>query len=327
MTKPLVSINCITYNHENYIAQTIEGFLIQKTTFPMEIIICEDASTDNTAKIIQEYVDKYPDLIIPLFQETNQYSKGKNPGFEISMPKCQGKYIAHCEGDDFWTDPYKLQKQVDFMEANPEYSFIFHDCEILDQKTGEKILRVGNRQIDEVVDLESIILENNVPTASILHRNVLNFSLFPPWYLTVSKGDYALVILLSERGLGKYLPDVMSVYRVHIGGVWSGTNIAYRNSEDIKFFDFLYEHFSNQKVREAIKKRLNHCLLEKAFIKIKCGELVSGFYLYLLHMNANKEKKNRNEMKKILSAFKIGLLYLFRKPISYLKLDVNNSSV
>tara|TARA_R110001583_G_scaffold8896_2_gene41975 strand:- start:24503 stop:25489 length:987 start_codon:yes stop_codon:yes gene_type:complete len=327
MTKPLVSINCITYNHENYIAKTIEGFLIQKTTFPIEIVICEDASTDNTAKIIQEYVDKYPDLIIPLFQETNQYSKGKNPGFEIAMPKCRGKYIAHCEGDDYWTDPYKLQKQVDFMESNTEYSFIFHDCEIFDQKTGEKNLRVGNRQIDEVVNLESIILENNVPTASIMHRNILDFRLLPQWYLTISKGDYALVILLSERGLGKYLPDVMSVYRVHSGGVWSGTNIAYRNNEDIKFFNFLYEQFSDQEVREAIKRRLNHCLLEKAFVKIKRGELLSGFCLYLLNVNSNKEKKNQNGIKKILGAFKIGIRHLFRKPLSYVKLEADNSSV
>lgn len=174
MTKPLVSIHCITYNHENYIAQALEGFLLQKTNFPIEIVICDDASTDKTANIIREYADKYPNLIVPLLQSENQYSQGVKPGFDIVMPRCQGKYIAHCEGDDYWIDPYKLQKQVDFMEGNPEYSFIFHDCEILNQNSGSRQLRVGKRVIDETVDLVSAIKQNNMPTASILHRNVLD---------------------------------------------------------------------------------------------------------------------------------------------------------
>ncbi|WP_372644064.1 glycosyltransferase [Ancylomarina sp.] len=322
MSKPLVSINCITYNHGNYIAQALEGFLIQKTTFPIEIVICDDASTDNTASIIQEYVDKYPDLIIPLLQSKNQYSQGLKPDFDIVMPRCQGKYVAHCEGDDYWIDPYKLQKQVDFMEANPEYSFIFNDCEILDQSSGSRRLRVGDRVIDEVVDLESVIVQNNVPTASVLHRNILNSNSIPEWFFKTKKGDYCLVILLAEYGLGKYLSDVMSVYRVHEGGVWSGNDFEYRNKEDIKFFNLLYENFSDHKVRIAIKKRLNHCKLDRAFIKIRKGELISGFYMYLRYINLISDKKIQNELKKILGAFKSGLLCLVRKLFSNCHTDL-----
>ena len=117
---PLVSISCITYNHKQYIRDAIEGFLMQRTNFPVEILIHDDASTDGTAEIIREYEKQYPWLIKPVYQTENQYSKHNS---FISISKIQygralGKYIAFCEGDDYWTDPYKLQKQVDFLESN-----------------------------------------------------------------------------------------------------------------------------------------------------------------------------------------------------------------
>jgi len=119
--EPLVSICCITYNHENYIRDAIEGFLMQKTSFPIEIIIHDDASTDNTAQIIKEYEDKYPDLFCNIFQNENQWSKGGGSIYaRFLYPQARGKYIALCEGDDYWTDPLKLQKKVDFMEVNPD---------------------------------------------------------------------------------------------------------------------------------------------------------------------------------------------------------------
>ena len=127
-TKPIVSICCITYNHENYIRDAIEGFLMQKTTFPIEIIIHDDASTDKTAEIVKSYAEKHPDLILPILQAENQYSKGI-PISTYAYPKARGKYIAFCEGDDYWTDPYKLQKQVDFLESNPDCSWCFHASE------------------------------------------------------------------------------------------------------------------------------------------------------------------------------------------------------
>ncbi|MGZ2368730.1 glycosyltransferase [Ancylomarina sp. YFZ004] len=322
MSTPLVSINCITYNQENYIAQTLEGFLMQETTFPIEIIVCEDASTDNTAKIIQEYADKHPDLIIPLIQKTNQYSQGISPGLEIVMPRCKGKYIALCEGDDYWTDPYKLQKQVDFLEANPEYTFTFHDYEILDENSGTKSLGIGNRKIDELVDLESIILKKNIATASVMHRNILTKQILPDWVLKITQGDYGLIILLAERGFGKYLSDVMSVYRIHGGGVWSGNNISYRNEEDIKFFNYLRDYFSDPNLRLTIDKRLNNCFLSKSYIKISKGEFVSGLSIFLRYINSVNEKKMQNELKKILGAFKSGLLCLVRKLFSYFHSDL-----
>jgi len=116
---PLVSITCATYNHEAYIKEALEGFVMQKTSFPFEIIVHDDASTDNTASIIREYEARYPDLFVTIYEAENQYSKGYGDLSRIIYSAVRGKYIAVCEGDDYWTDPYKLQKQVEFLEYNP----------------------------------------------------------------------------------------------------------------------------------------------------------------------------------------------------------------
>lgn len=115
-SNPIVSICCITYNHEKYIRGTIEGFLIQKTEFPFEIVIHDDASTDNTAKILKNYAEQYPKLIFPIWQEENQYSRGVKIYPSCVWPKARGKYIALCEGDDHWIDSRKLQNQMNFIE-------------------------------------------------------------------------------------------------------------------------------------------------------------------------------------------------------------------
>lgn len=129
---PLVSVRCITYNHEPYIAQAIDGFLMQKTNFPFEVVIHDDASTDKTADIIREYEKKYPLIIKPIYQTENQYSKGNGAVTKVVNTKLKGKYIAFCEGDDYWIDENKLQVQFDFMEYHPECSLCVHNTIIHD---------------------------------------------------------------------------------------------------------------------------------------------------------------------------------------------------
>lgn len=148
-TKPLVSICAITYNHVSYIRDCLNGFLIQQTDFPFEIIIHDDASTDGTTDIIREYSIKYPDIIRPIIQPENQYSKHKR--FDIIIKSCidrtQGKYIAFCEGDDYWTDPLKLQKQVDYLETHPKINLCYTEISFLNMQTGKTIpnfLQNGN---------------------------------------------------------------------------------------------------------------------------------------------------------------------------------------
>ena len=127
----LVSICCITYNQKNYIRDTLEGFVSQKTNFSYEVLIHDDASTDGTADIIREYARRYPEKMKPILQLENQYAKGLyNVSGTYNFPRARGRYIAMCEGDDYWTDRYKLQRQVDFMEAHPDCSLVFHSARI-----------------------------------------------------------------------------------------------------------------------------------------------------------------------------------------------------
>ena len=134
---PMVSICCLAYNQKKYIGKTIESFLTQKTSFEYEIIIHDDASSDGTQDIIREYAEKYPHKIIPVFQKQNQYSKGVENSITFCYPRARGKYIALCEGDDYWCDDYKLEKQVAIFESNPECTFIFSNGYSYDEKNNK----------------------------------------------------------------------------------------------------------------------------------------------------------------------------------------------
>lgn len=167
--KPLVSISCITYNHAPYIRQCLEGFIMQKTNFAYEILIHDDASTDSTSDIIQEYENKYPDIIKPIYETENQYQKGVPIGSAIwNVPRAQGKYIALCEGDDYWTDPNKLQKQVDYMEQHSEIGLCCTASQQYVQKTG-KFIGHGGTSLCEKYDT-CIMGYNDIFTATTLIR-------------------------------------------------------------------------------------------------------------------------------------------------------------
>lgn len=219
--KPVVSVICITYNHEKYIRQTFDGFLLQKTSFPIEIWVHDDASTDETKNIILEYVQKYPSLIKPIFQRENQYSRGRKIT-PIVTPYCQGSYIALCEGDDYWADPHKLQKQFEFMEANPDYSVCYHDAKIIDE-SGQVVCKsqLGKKNHRDATSDELIRLNAPILTLTMFFRNVIKE--FPYEMFRVYNGDNFLVSLLGNYGNGKYMNDIHpAVYRRHGGGAWSG---------------------------------------------------------------------------------------------------------
>ena len=211
MKNKIVSINCITYNHEKYIAKAIESFLMQKTNFDFEIIIGEDCSTDNTRKIVEEYVERYPDKIRMITAE-------KNVGARKNVLRIHeasvGKYIAVCEGDDYWIDPYKLQKQVDYMENNPGCTMTFHNAEKINDisNKSEGVMLDSNIKskqcgISEIIDLRFI------PTASIVYRKYTKDNL-PKWYMTAIVGDLPSNLIVTSYGYAYYINEVMSVYRV-----------------------------------------------------------------------------------------------------------------
>jgi glycosyltransferase involved in cell wall biosynthesis len=214
---PLLSICCITYNHEKFIREAVDSFLMQKTNFMIEIIIHDDASTDNTAKIINEYAVKYPNIIKTILQNENQFSQKRFSFLSDLFKIAKGKYIALCEGDDYWVDSYKLQKQVDFLEKNPEYSFCFTNSKISNERSDSDIYSecVMIRFLDKsVLDTQDLLKRWFIPTATVLFRNYNDFVL-PNWFKYIDNADYPLEILLSLRGKVKYLNYVSSVYRYH----------------------------------------------------------------------------------------------------------------
>ena len=237
MGKPLISICCITYNHEPYIRDCLEGFIMQQTKFPFEVLVHDDASTDHTADIIREYETKYPDIIKPIYQTENQYSKGVKINIDYNFPRVQGKYIALCEGDDFWCDPYKLQIQFDFMESHPDYSACFCGNYILNEFE-HRITPMGFPTSELPTDLRDaqrkiLLGDHALMTAASLFRTDM-FRKIQSVLASDSKGapmgDLQLFFHLAGMGKIKYIFRRMIVYRRHHGSAMDYCDIQKHKS-------------------------------------------------------------------------------------------------
>ena len=225
MTKPLVSVCCVTYNHVGFIRDAIDSFLMQKTDFNYEICLGEDASNDGTREICEEYAEKYPDKMRLFLRSRDDVIKinGTATGrynFIETLKECKGKYIAICEGDDYWTDPYKLQKQVDFLEANEGYSLCFHRFFIIDEES-KSLSPFIRKQSSTIVDFAQMRIP--IQPLTTMFRNELK-PIIPADYILRMTGANFLFLRLAEIGKFKYMKDPMAVYRIHSGGIWSGKN-------------------------------------------------------------------------------------------------------
>lgn len=218
---PLVSICSITYNHENYIKEAIEGFLMQKTTFPFEIIIHDDASTDKTSEILKEYQGRFPNIIKCFCETENQYSKGvRGMMAKFTFPHARGKYIALCEGDDYWTDPLKLQKQVDYISNHDDCNLIFTSVKSYDQK--ENKFYPNWATIDrKKYEFKDLAQRNLITTCTVLFRNPDKNEELGNYLGRFGIGDYPLYLFLLRSGYAYFLKDITAVYRQHTGGVFS----------------------------------------------------------------------------------------------------------
>jgi glycosyltransferase involved in cell wall biosynthesis len=211
--QPLVSVRTATYNHEKFIAQCLEGILMQRTDFPYEVIVGEDCSTDRTREIVLAYQKKYPDKIRVLTSEANV---GPAQNSLHIHQACRGKYHAMCEGDDYWIDPLKLQKQVDFMETHPDVSLCFHNAFIVRENpfNGSVFLRSAMKEMLTFEDA----CQTTTPTASVMARSEILATL-PEWRVKIWCGDVLFRLWCAHHGKLGYLNEIMSVYRRHPGAL------------------------------------------------------------------------------------------------------------
>lgn len=206
---PFVSIVCLVYNHEPYLRECFEGFVMQQTTFPIEILVHDDASTDHSADIIREYTEKYPDLFKPIYQTENQYSKGVDV-FSENAKRAEGKYIAICEGDDYWTDPLKLQKQVDFLEEHEDVGLVATDFSMCE---GFNLTdKVFTCELDEIT-FQDFLFYNRIGTLTVCYRKSVVNDYVPP-IRKLRMGDYPLWLYIAYKSKIRYLHCNTACYRV-----------------------------------------------------------------------------------------------------------------
>lgn len=260
----MVSICCITYNHEQYIAQALEGFVTQKTNFKVEILIGEDCSTDATCAVIQEYIDRYPGLIRLL---TGTRNIGAIQNQIRVMSAATGKYIAMCDGDDFWIDPYKLQKQVDFLEHYPEYVMCCHYTKVIDD--ANQLVYVNDKPVGIEHDYQDVLLGQREETrvCSLMIKNISEVReiMHQDWYFDTYGSDtlFKLYALFKTGEKIYVMPEVMACYRHHPGGIWSMIDSRIRKRKMVDDFNITIKHFSYS---GALKRKLRKFYLNNYFL-------------------------------------------------------------
>lgn len=282
--KPLVSVITLVYNHEPFLHDYFNGILIQKTDFKFEVIIHDDASTDNSAKIIKEYVDKYPDIFIPIFQTENQYSRGVKIGESFLYPKAKGKYIALCEGDDYWIDPLKLQKEADLLEKNSDCTMVYTNFNVVDQHS---------------VPIHSLFHEKCIhkSRSGLLWEDLLVNSAFLMTLTTMCRielvecaplysFDYGLFLKASRLGKVIFLNEKTSNYRVHLNSVTHSRNVSIlRGKGDIIRLSEIYCALNGVVNNEYLEsasfyKSIGYCVFRGIVKSTKKFEYLKLLFMY-----------------------------------------------
>ena len=304
-----VSVLCAAYNHEEYLRQTLDSFVNQKTDFPFEVLVNDDASTDSTGDIIREYAAKYPEVIRPFYQKENLYSRRINLYDVVFFPACRGEYIAVCEGDDYWNDPEKLQLQVNWLDSHPEYSACVHNSigRFTDQPDKVLFAQDGDRDIP----FEQVVqgMSHAYHTSSILARR--EFILNPPDYRDVAyhQGyftDYAVGVRLGLAGKVRFLDRCMSVYRIGSNpSSWSrGVGQEYHKlkrfvSGEIAMLKTVKQHPLTEAQEAAIDQVLLEREYELLYIEGRVDEMVKPPY-DKIHKSMGKGRVISTELKRRL---------------------------
>jgi glycosyltransferase involved in cell wall biosynthesis len=289
--KPLVSMCCITFNHEQFIEQALDSMLIQETSFPFEIIIRDDCSTDKTRDIVKKYSEKFPHIIKTILETENQYSKGVNP-FIPTYERARGKYVTILEGDDYWRDNLKLQKQVDFLEKNNAYILSYHNSIIVDEND-ELISEMKNTSPADYTQEAMLCGEVLILTNTVMFRKVNNVT--AEQLDGILNADTVLWHLLGHYGKSKYQEEIVyAAYRIHSGGVWSKLD---------EFAQFEKSLQISKHIRCLLKNntKLNKKMIYKIHYHFSNGlykSFISGnFRLFQNIMGELNENKNISKIK------------------------------
>ena len=317
-----VSVLCTAFNHEPYLRDALEGFVSQKTDFRFEVLVSDDASTDGSAAIISEYAEKYPDIIRPFLLEKNLYSQGINLYETLLFPASRGEYLAACEGDDYWTDPNKLQLQVDFLDAHPDYAACVHNtvARTVGSNEGDRVLFAQDGDRD--IPFEQVIhgMSHAFHTSSIVARR--KFIVEPPDFHDVAFGygftDYAVGIWLTLNGSVRFLDRCMSVYRISSGVASWSSNVA-KNYDKLKRFingeiamlRALRPHVDAQRV-ELVDQVLLEREYELLYIEGRVDEMVRPPY-DAIHKSMGRGRILSTRLKRMFPA----LHRLYRKKKGY----------
>ena len=240
--KPLLSICTITYKHEKFIEEALDSFLVQETDFPFEIVVDDDCSPDGTAEIIKKYIDKFPNIMNVRFREKNV---GYIVNTEGNMTRARGRYIALCEGDDFWADPLKLQIQVDFLEKNRDFVISGHDAYSVDENGNRLNASKLPNGLKKDLNGEDLILGNAfIPTVSMVFRNIIP-QVFPEEFKNVLNGDTFLVSLLGHYGNSKFHSEIKPAgYRTRADALWSMQSKKERQEVRRNYYFWIYNTFN-----------------------------------------------------------------------------------
>ena len=283
--KPLVAIRTLVYNHETFLRDYFEGILMQKTNFPFIAIVHDDCSTDDSAKIIHEYANKYPNIIIPIFEEQNCYQNGLWDEANKKMEDAykDAKYIAYCEGDDYWTDPNKLQRQVDFLETHLDYVAIAENGLIHNAISNTEY--PFNTDPSHDIQLEEAIIKRRFPTGGVLRRKEAIEGFYDTCHFTIDTIQWCWLI---SRGKFRYENIISSVYRKGEQGMTIYTKpldlakkVEQWNLEILRVYnvkkDFIYGHIA-QSFYDFVKSSIRHHHIGSAF---KCL-----FYCFVYEMKS-----------------------------------------
>lgn len=294
---PKVSVCMITYNHEKFIAQAIESVLMQQTDFPFELIIGEDCSTDGTAAIVRDYAEKYPDIIVPIIRDKNIGAR-KNSIDILSRPR--GEFVALLEGDDYWTDPLKLQKQIDFFNKHPNCVSCAGISRIVDENNHPTGETYPVPIPPEISGFEEIIQGQYMPTNTVMYRReAFDLQATAEWWGDLAYGDWPLQVMLSLKGSLGFINEILADFHLHPGGCYSTLSHVQKRTADLKNLTVLKSRLP-EKYLPLVNERIHTLKVNLFLAYLFDGKWLEGiryFFKLQLHYPFKRNFPNINQIK------------------------------